>query len=91
MFLARVAHMATITARESYADRNYDNPDAHVLRDANNFIHRVTGYIMSALTHSEMAGQDESMMRMIEGYYRDRGLTSYLLKWLETPSRDANQ
>jgi hypothetical protein len=88
LFLARVAHMATIAARESYApsaarpERNYDQPDAVVLRDANNFVHRVTGYIMHVLERTEMAGQDESVMTMIEHHYREHGLTSLLPKWL---------
>jgi hypothetical protein len=89
LFLARVAHMATIAARESYApsashsERNYDHPDAVILRDANNFVHRVVGYIMHVLERTEMAGQDESVVTMIEHYYRERGLTPFLAKWLE--------
>jgi hypothetical protein len=88
IFLSRVAHMATIAARKSYElcgdhpERNYDHPDAVILRDANNFVHRVTGYITHVLERTEMAGQDESVMAMIEHQYRELGLTSYLPKWL---------
>ncbi|CAN7265493.1 hypothetical protein LJR220_001200 [Bradyrhizobium sp. LjRoot220] len=90
MFLARVAHMATIAARESYAtsvdhpERDYDHPDAIILRDANNFIHRVVGYIMHVLDGTEMAGQDESVMIMIEDHYRERNLGDLLTEWLAT-------
>jgi hypothetical protein len=90
MFLARVAHMATIAARESYAssadhpERNFDHPDAIILRDTNNFVHRVTGYIMHVLDRTEMAGQDESVIAMIERYYQERGLGSLLSEWLAT-------
>jgi hypothetical protein len=30
-----------------------------------------------------MAGQDESVMTMIEHYYQERGLARFLTKWLE--------
>jgi hypothetical protein len=55
VFLARVAHEATICARMSYVptpahpNRDYDHPDAVILRDANNFVHRVVGYIPHVL------------------------------------------
>jgi hypothetical protein len=90
MFLARVAHMATIAARESCVptadrpERNHSHPDAIILRDANSFVHRVTGYMMHVLKGTEMAGQDESVMMMIENYYRQRGLGSLLSEWLGT-------
>ena len=90
MFLARVAHMATIAARESYVpsadhpERNHDHPDAIILRDANSFVHRVTGYMMHVLKGTEMAGQDESVIMMIEDHYRERGLGSLLSEWLAT-------
>jgi hypothetical protein len=75
MFLARVAHMATIDARASYIStpahpaRNFEYPDAIVLRDANNFVHRVTGYIMHVLDRSEGTGQDESVIEMIVAWF----------------------
>jgi hypothetical protein len=92
MFLARVAHMATVAARESYVatevhpDRNYDHPDAVTLRDANNFIHRVTGYIMHVLDGTEREGQDASVMAMIAEHFRERQLSRYLRQWLEIPN-----
>ena len=88
MFLAQVAHMATVAARESYVtdnahpERNYYNPDPIILRDANNFVHRVTGYIMHVLDSTEGDGQDESVMIMIEEHFRERGLFGWLPKWL---------
>jgi hypothetical protein len=91
MFLVRVVHMATIAARESYCpsvahpERNYDHPDAIILRDANNFVHRVTGYITHVLARAEIAGQDESVIAMIEHYFREFGLTSHLSRWLAQP------
>ena len=41
-----------------HLDRNFDNPDALILRDANNFVHRVTGYIPHVLNGTEGKGQD---------------------------------
>jgi hypothetical protein len=90
MFLARVAHMATVAARESYVpssdhpERNYDHPDPIILRDANNFVHRVTGYMMHVLEETEMAGQDQSVMMMIEDHYREWGLGYWLSEWPAT-------
>jgi hypothetical protein len=94
MFLARVAHMATIAARESYVsctahpERNFDHPDAIILRDANSFVHRVTGYIMHILDGSEMVGQNESVLAMIENYYRGLGLAPVLSEWLAISNED---
>lgn len=89
MFLAQVAHMATVAARVSYVpddthpERNYANPDPIILRDANNFVHRVTGYIMHVLDSTEMDGQDKSVMAMIEEHFREHGLAEWLQKWLK--------
>lgn len=94
MFLAQVAHMATVAARESYAptdahpERTYDHPDAAILRDANNFVHRVTGYMMHVLDSTEMDGQDESVMEMIEYHFREHGLSHWLSKWLEISAQE---
>ena len=88
-FLANVAHFATIAARESYApsdaypDRDYDHPDAIILRDANNFVHRVTGYIPHVLYKSEGQGQDASVMTMVLEYFQERGIERHLAEWLE--------
>ena len=43
---------------------------------------RVTGYIMNVPERTEMAGQDQSVMAMIEYHCREGGLTSFLPKWL---------
>jgi hypothetical protein len=91
IFLARVAHGATIGARESHCasaahpNRSFDHPDGIILRDANNFVHCVTGYIPHVLQRTEMAGQDDSIMAMIERHYEDRGLASWLSEWLTPP------
>jgi hypothetical protein len=75
MFLARVAHEATIAARMSYVptadhpNRNFDNPDAFILRDANNFVHRAVGYIPHVLSGTEGKGQDESVVEMIVDFF----------------------
>jgi hypothetical protein len=88
MFLARVAHMATVAAREAYApsqaypEQSYEQPDAIILRDANNFVHRVTGYIPHVLAGTELAGQDASVMAMIVEHFRARHLEPYLAQWL---------
>jgi hypothetical protein len=88
MFLARVAHMATIDARNSYVtdmkhpNRDYDHPDAIILRDANNFVHRVAGYTMRVLTKSEMEGQDSSVIEMIFEYFHERQMERYLSQWV---------
>ena len=93
-FLARVVHGATIAARESYCpsadhpERNFDHPDAVMLRDANNFVHRVAGYIMHVLDRTAMVGQDESIMAMIEHYYRERESRGLLLEWLANSNED---
>ncbi len=98
MFLARVAHMATIAAREAYApcaadpERSYDHPEGIILRDANEFVHRVAGYVPHVLKRTETAGQDESVLAMIENYYRELGLASLLADWLTGPdSPDGSQ
>jgi hypothetical protein len=88
MFLARVAHMATVAAREAYLpnkahpDRNFDNPDGTMLRDEMLFVHRVTGYMMHVLDRTEGEGQDASVMAMIVEYYRSHRLEAYLANWL---------
>ena len=98
MFLARVAHMATIAAREAYAscaadpERSYDHPEGIILRDANEFVHRVVGYMMQVLNRTEMTGQDESVLAMIENYYRELGVASLLADWLTRPdTQDGSQ
>jgi hypothetical protein len=88
MFLARVAHMATVAARVSYIndaqhpERAYDHPDGVILRDANNFVHRVTGYIMHALDGSEGEGQDAYVITTIQEYFQARGMDKRLYEWL---------
>ena len=90
MFLARVAHMATVAARISYVtteehpERSFDNPNGPILRDANNFVHRVTGYIMHVLDSSEMEGQDASVMAMIVEHFKQEQMDHHLSKWLGT-------
>jgi hypothetical protein len=91
VFLSRVAHMATIAARDSYvqtadhSERTYDRPDGIILRDANNFVHRVTGYIPHVLKGTEGVGQDASVIEMIVEYFGERKLDAYVNKWLENP------
>jgi hypothetical protein len=64
-FLATVAHWATIGARADGYEPGTDSADGRILRDWNEFVHRVTGYIGVVLDKNEGEGQDESMMRMI--------------------------
>jgi hypothetical protein len=66
-FLARVAHWATVGARADGYEPGTDRADGRVLRDYMEFIHRVTGYIAVVLDEEEGVGQDESVMKMIEG------------------------
>jgi hypothetical protein len=79
IFLARVAHEATIYARMSYVptpahpERDYDHPDPIILRDANNFVHRVVGYIQHILKGTEWWKQDEIVIEMIEHQFREGG------------------
>ncbi|MDP1967406.1 MAG: hypothetical protein Q8K93_34980 [Reyranella sp.] len=88
MFLAQVAHFATVAARESYAPderhpgRDYDHPDGIILRDANNFVHRVTGYTMHVLQSTEGSGQDASVMEMIVDFARIWRFEARLQEWL---------
>ncbi|HYI29564.1 MAG TPA: hypothetical protein VD863_17115 [Bradyrhizobium sp.] len=91
MFLARVVHMATIAAREAYTscaahpERSYDRPEGIILRDANEFVHRVAGYVPQVLDRTETPGQDQSVLAMIENYYRTLGLAPLLADWLTGP------
>jgi hypothetical protein len=84
IFLARVAHEATIYARTSYVatpvhpERDYDHPDPIILRDTNNFVHRVVGYIPHILTGTEWWQQDESVIAMIEYQFREWGILNRL-------------
>jgi hypothetical protein len=80
MFLARVAHAATVYAREAYA---YAHQDGVLLRNNNEFVHRVIGYIMCVLTSSEGEGQDGSIMEMIAEYFRAHRVEEPLFGWLE--------
>ena len=88
MFLARAAHMATVYARiayapdENYPERNYEHPDGVILRHANNFVHRVTGYMMHVLDRTEAEAQDASVMTMIAEHYRACRIERYLSQWL---------
>ena len=71
LFLARVVHETTIYARTAYIplpahpERSFD-PDPIILRDANEFVHRVAGYTSHVLKGTEGPGQDKSVMDMIE-------------------------
>ena len=81
IFLTRVAHEATISAREAYIP-DYDKPDGVLLRRANEFVHRVTGYIGHVLDGTELEGQDASVMEMIVEHLRSNGRESRLGEWL---------
>ena len=84
-FLARVAHNSTVDARTAYCE-DYRNPDGAKLRDFNEFVHRVTGYIPHVLDRSEGVGQDASVMAMIFDFYgaatpaREKQLADWLEK-----------
>jgi hypothetical protein len=80
MFLARVAHLATVYAREAYGDAHQDGV---LLRNSNEFVHRVIGYITCVLTSSEGEGQDASIMEMIADYFRVHRLEERLFGCLE--------
>jgi|GEM_PF-1611643 len=88
MFLARVAHEATIYARASYIptleypSRDFAHPDPIILRDANNFVHRIVGYIMHVLDRTEMEGQDESVIEMIQDQFGEWKAAHLLTKWI---------
>jgi hypothetical protein len=84
-FLAWVAHNSTVDARSAYAN-NYEHPDGIVLRKANEFVHRVTGYIMHVLDGTEGKGQDTSVIAMIFEVYgagnklREKQLADWMRK-----------
>ena len=89
LFLSRAVHEATICARAAayksipaHPERSYDHPDPIALRDANEFIHRVAGYMSHVLKRSEGLGQDKSVMNMIEQVFRDWGISHRLEAWL---------
>jgi hypothetical protein len=94
MFLAGVVYTATISARKAYVrdenhpERDYEHPDGAILRDANNFVHRVTGYMMHVLGKTEMEGQDNSVMMMIAEHFKAQHLDSILARGLEFRVRE---
>jgi hypothetical protein len=81
IFLARVAHEATVRARDAYAG-DHGHPDGITLRNANEFVHRITGYITHVLMSSEMEGQDASVMNMIAHNSKAAGYEAKLADWL---------
>jgi hypothetical protein len=85
MFLARVAHDATVSARAAYV-RDYEHPEGVLLRKANEFVHRVTGYIMHVLNGTEGDGQDASVIAMIVENAKASGREAQLAEWLRTPN-----
>ena len=84
MFLARVAHNSTVDARGAYA-KDHANPDGAMLREFNEFVHRVSGYTMHVRDGSEMDGQDDSVMKMIFEFYGAGNKTrqKQLADWLQ--------
>lgn len=84
LFLARVAYNSTVDARANGYVVKSDKADGVVLRRYNEFIHRVTGYMMHVLKGTEMEGQDASVMKMIFDFYgagseeRQRQLAGWL-------------
>lgn len=56
---------------------------AIILRDAKNFIHRITGYIPHVLHKSEGQGQDASLIAMVLDYSQKRGIDQHLAGWIE--------
>lgn len=80
-FLARVAHQATVCARAAYAG-DYEHPDGIALRNTNEFVHRVTGYITHVLNGSEGEGQDAPVIAMIVHHSKAAGYESRLADWL---------
>lgn len=73
--------MATVEVREAYI-ADYERPHGVLLRKANEFVHRVTGYIPHVLDGSEGEFQDASVMAMIDEYFRVRHLERHLAEWL---------
>jgi hypothetical protein len=80
-FLANVIHDATISARGAYVD-NYDLPDGVRLREANEFVHRIAGYIPHVLNGTEMGGQAESLIAMIFEEMPGRLRHEQWIEWL---------
>jgi len=85
MFLARVVHDATILARNAYVT-NYEHPDGVRLRNANEFVHRVSGYIMHVLNSTEGDGQDAFVIAMIVENAKASGREDKLVDWLRNPN-----
>jgi len=52
-----------------HPNRNFDNPDALILRDANNFVHRVVGYIPPVLNETEGKDHDGFVIEMIADFF----------------------
>jgi hypothetical protein len=85
-FLARVAHEATIDARAMAYGQDCNQPDGLLLREINEFAHRVTGYIPHVLDGTEGVGQDASVMEMIVQHFRAHGREHRLVEWLRIPN-----
>jgi Immunity protein 27 len=81
-FLAHVCHMATIAAREAY-EKDWAGPNGIIaLRDANELVHRVSGYIEPVLGGAGLDGQAASVFAMIWQYFQAHQLERHLYEWL---------
>jgi hypothetical protein len=67
--LARVAHMLTIHARESYEVGTDGVNDTISLRRSNEVMHRLTSQICALLEGDEKRFPDEVILRIIDGLH----------------------
>ena len=81
-FLARVCRLATIAARESY-QKDWASPSGVIaLRDANELVHRVSGYIEPVLAGAKLEEQAASDFTIIWQYFWAHQLQHHLYEWL---------
>ncbi len=73
LFLARIIHDVTVYARISPPDK---------LKAANQFVHRVVGYLKDALSSQEWAG-DDLIAETIDEYFKAIGVKPDVAGWLK--------
>jgi len=85
-FLTRVCHIATIAAREA-CEKDWARPNGIIaLRDANELVYRVSGYMEPVLADAELDGQAASVFTTVWQYFQAHQLERYLYEWLQMPA-----
>jgi len=90
--LARLIHAETVHARDAYT-ANYDAPDGIRLRERNENVHRLSGFLMAVPGERMSADHHDSMVGLIELIVsRSQHWREELARWIaEAASRDASR